>query len=182
MRLVSTLCVVAASSAMGEIIGGSITVIDPPAAVGNNNQQSALLLGFNEMQNVRLDADLMVAGVTITEGSFVSSHYIIVDPVNSTRITGNAIFDGDVLAIVETNADLDATNGLFGATGTTYATLGLSGLESGDSVTIGPANEIFVDATASSPGDYVRILTVGIPAPGVLSAFGVVAGLATRRR
>ena len=71
-----------------------------------------------------------------------------------------------------------------------YLNPALRGLESGDSVTITGLRRIDVDWTASSPGDYVRVLTkfspggVGtIPEPSALALFGIgMIGLATARR
>jgi hypothetical protein len=59
------------------------------------------------------------------------------------------------------------------------------GLEAGDFVTINDPNEILRDTTASTPGDYVRVITsrapdVPEPATVVLLVFGL-AGMAALR-
>jgi hypothetical protein len=55
-------------------------------------------------------------------------------------------------------------------TGVNYLNPGARGLEFGDSVTISGARQILFDTFASSPGDYVRVLTEFSPtAAGVRS-------------
>lgn len=184
MRHIALLLALAAPTTAADIIGGSVTVFAPPSQTGNNNQQVNVLLGFNEQQNVTLTSDLSVGGVTIFAGTVVSSHYILYDPPGGAqRVTGNAIFDGEVLAILGRNTDLTATDALFGNVGTQYLSPGARGLESVDAVTLGATNEVLIDLTAGSPGDYVRVLTTAVPSPATgylaLMAFGLTA---TRRR
>ena len=57
-------------------------------------------------------------------------------------------------------------------TGVNYLNPGARGLEPGDSVTINGPKQILFDTFASSPGDYVRVLTefriAGVRRPGMV--------------
>src|SRR5271154_4755933 len=60
----------------------------------------------------------------------------------------------------------------------TYLSPSERGLEAGDSVTISGPNQILFDTVASSPGDYVRVITAfsptaTTPEPGTLALFGM---------
>ena len=68
---------------------------------------------------------------------------------------GAVNLDSDILRIITTTNDLAASDFLAN-TGVNYLNPGNRGLEAGDSVTI--------DTVASSPGDYVRVLTTFSPA------------------
>lgn len=171
----------AGATAEATIIGGTVTKISPPANVGNNNQQDPRLLGFDERQDVLLSASLAVdnpAG-TIAAGTWVRSHYIIYDPVGTTSIVGTAIFDEDILGIMTKTATLNASDFL-GAPATSYLNPSLRGLESGDTATITAARTVSFDLTASSPGDYIRVVTA--PEPVTLWVFGAAAPMVLKRK
>jgi hypothetical protein len=161
-----------------------------PDSVGNDNFQSPNLFGFDEDQNILLAAPLTVDVGTspIAAGTIVASHYIFFDPGPSQHIIGTVDFDSDVLAIITGTGTLSASDFLAN-TGVNYLNPGLRGLEAGDSVTISGARQILFDTVASSPGDYVRVLTafsptVAVPEPGSIALLGIglVAALLVRRR
>jgi hypothetical protein len=109
----------------------------------------------------------------------VASHYIFFDPGPTENIIGTVNFDSDVLAIITSTANL-ANSDFLANTGVNYLNPGQRGLEAGDSVTISGVRQILFDTTASSPGDYVRVLTIfspsaDVPEPG--SASLLAAGL-----
>jgi len=79
------------------------------------------------------------------------------------RVIGTVNFDSDVLAIITSTTNLAASDFLE-KTGVNYLSPSLRGLEAGDSVTISGTRQILFDTTASSPGDYVRVLTAFSPA------------------
>jgi hypothetical protein len=97
-------------------------------------------------------------------------------------------FDSDVIAIITSTGNLAASDFL-AKTGVNYLNPGQRGLEAGDSVTISGARQILFDTTASSPGDFVRVLTefspgteTGVPEPATLPMLAVcVAAIAASR-
>jgi hypothetical protein len=87
-------------------------------------------------------------------------------------VIGTVNFDSNVLSIVTSTSKLAASDFLAN-TGVNYLNPANRGLEAGDSVTISGQRQILFDTTASSPGDYVRVLTAfsprastGVPEPG----------------
>jgi hypothetical protein len=111
----------------------------------------------------------------------VASHYVFFDPGPSQHLIGTVDFDADVLGIITGTTDLAASDFLAN-TGVTYLNPGDRGLEAGDSATISGSRQILFDVVASSPGDYVRVITefsptaAAVPEPGSLSL--VAGGLA----
>jgi hypothetical protein len=180
----AALLALAANSASGTIIGGS--VLSPSGAgfvklnvplsnpfgaansVGNDNFQSRDLYGFDESQNIVLTAPLTVdtvrsgASNPLPVGTTVASHYIFFDPVDAS-IDGTVDFDASVLAIISSTALLAASDHLAN-TGVHYLNPAQRGLEAGDFAVISGQRQIRLTATASSPGDYIRVLTEFSPA------------------
>jgi hypothetical protein len=140
----------------------------PANSVGNDTFQSPNLFGFDEGQNIVLGAPLNVdvGSSPLPAGTTVASHYVFFDPGPSQHVIGTVNFDADVLAIITSTTNLAASDFLAN-TGVNYLSPGLRGLEAGDSVTISGARQILFDTTASSPGDYVRVLTEFSPGAGV---------------
>jgi hypothetical protein len=147
-----------------------------PDSVGDDNFQSPNLFGFDEDQNILLTAALTVdvGANPIPAGTTVASHYIFFDPGPSQHVIGTVNFDSDVLAIITSTTHLAASDFLAN-TGVNYLNPGNRGLEAGDSVTISGAKQILFDTSASSPGDYVRVLTAF--SPGAAPASPEPAGL-----
>lgn len=159
----------------------------PPNSVGNDTFQSPNLFGFDEDQNILLGAPLAVdvGPSPLLAGTLVASHYVFFDPGPSQSMIGTVDFDSDVLAII-TSTGLLAASDFLANTGVNYLNPGARGLEPGDSVTISGPRQILFDTTASTPGDYVRVLTAFSPGaisePGSLALFGIgLAALAARR-
>ena len=150
----------------------------PPNSVGNDNFQSPDLFGFDESQNILLTAPLVVDVGTspIPAGTTVASHYIFFDPGPTLQVIGTVDFDSDVLAIITSTRNL-ADSDFLANTGVNYLSPENRGLEAGDSVTISGARQILFNTVASSPGDYVRVLTTlsptaAAPEPGALWLLG----------
>ena len=188
------------------VMGGAVTVgsgsfieLTPPLAgsnpvntVGNNTFQNPNLYAFNEDQNVAVGVGGLTPdiGAFLAEGTIVASHYVFFDPNASARQEGYVLFDAAILAIFTSTASLSASDYLAN-TGVTYLNPGLRGLESGDSATINGSNDkrLDVDWRASTPGDYVRVLTArspGAPVPdsgatAALFGLGIVALGCVRR-
>ncbi|MBP6900207.1 MAG: PEP-CTERM sorting domain-containing protein [Burkholderiaceae bacterium] len=177
------------TSATGSFVKLSVplTGSTPANTVGNNNFNQPNLYGFDESQNTTLTAALVPdQGAALAAGTTVASHYIFFDPT-SGALTGTVTFDANVLAVLSSTATLLATDYLAN-TGVTYLNPTLRGLEAVDSVGFS-GNQITVNLTASSPGDYIRVLTAfspgAVPEPGSLALAGLaLTGLiaASRRR
>lgn len=154
---------VLAGGAEGEIVGGTITVIDPPLNTGNDNQQVTALLGFNERQHVLLASDLAVdwPGGVIAAGTVVSSHYIIYDPPTSSAVhlTGTAVFDTNVIGLIYKTDKLNDSDYL-GLPTVNYLNPSMRGFESADSAAVPDPNTVSFDLQAGTPGDYARVITV----------------------
>jgi len=151
----------------------------PPNSVGNDNFQSPDLYGFDEDQNIVLSSPLAVdvGASPIPAGTTVASHYIFFDPGPVEEVIGTVNFDSSVLGIITSTARLAASD-ILANTGVNYLSPGDRGLEPGDSATISGPQQILFDTTASSPGDYIRVLTAfspgaaAAPEPGFLPMVG----------
>lgn len=169
------------------------TESNPDNTVGNDTFQNGNLYGFDEDQNIVLTALLSVDVVpsgnpfTLPVGTTVASHYVFFDPQSNT-MDGYVEFDSDVVAIITSTGNLLASDFLAN-TGVTYLNPTLRGLEPAqDSVTIESARRIRFISVASSPGDYVRVLTAyspgAVPEPGTMTLLGLaaLAGIGRRAR
>ena len=119
---------------------------------------------------------------TIAAGTSISSHYVFFDPNNSTSQIGTVLFDGAILGIITRTAQLLASDFLGNQPAVTYLNPALRGLESNDkagvtqdlmAMILNP-NELTVNWRASTPGDYIRVITAASPVP-VPAAFGYLA-------
>jgi hypothetical protein len=211
-RVVLTATVVLLVSAMSlpaGIIGGSVTggtsggtfvelttplsnPFGPANSVGEDNFQSPDLYAFDEEQDVVLGSPLSVdLGVNpIPSGTTVSSHYIFFDPTDDTLLSveGTVEFDAPIIAVITSTGFLLASDSILGVAGVGYLSPTLRGLEVTDSFFISGLNEITVNFLASSPGDYIRVITsndVVIPEPASLTMVGgglLALGVLLRRR
>ncbi len=162
-----------------------------PNSVGNDTFQSNNLFAFDETQNIVLAAPLVVDVVpagptTLVAGTTVASHYVFFDPLRTTSINGFVDFDADIVAIITSTGKLAASDFLVN-TGVNYLNPSARGLEQGDAVTISGARQIQFVTTASTPGDYVRVLTAfsprALPEPGSVVLVGLaLAGASLMRR
>ncbi|HLJ45975.1 MAG TPA: hypothetical protein VKU01_08205 [Bryobacteraceae bacterium] len=132
----------------------------PPDSVGQDNFQSPNLYGFDESQNIVIPSNLITnVGLNpIPAGTTVASHYVFFDPLASQHLIGTVDFDANIIAILTSTTTLDATDFLT-RTGVNYLSPEARGLEPVDMVTIVGPRQIKVDFSASSPGDYIRVLT-----------------------
>lgn len=174
------------------------------------NPNNGVLLIWDERQNVTLEADLPVDRVAdptadyvggtagnyyIKAGTIVSSHYVQWDPLPGGSSTVDAIlrFDSAIFAFITADAKLFGSDDALGLAGINYNDFSLRGLENGDTTEypFAPSDYSYVQVnwTASSPGDWTRLITafsptaasVPLPAPLWLLLAGV-AMLARHRR
>lgn len=139
----------------------------PANTVGNNTFQTPNLYAFNEGQNITLGAGGLSVNQSSTgsnllaAGTIVASHYVFFDPGPSTRQQGYVDFDADILGVITSTSLLAASDSLLN-NNVTYLSPTARGLESNDSVSIGgtsEGNRLYVNWQASTPGDFVRVLT-----------------------
>lgn len=158
----------------------------PPNTVGNDTFQNNNLYGFDEGQNIVIPSPLQVDDLanglgggsgpgTLAAGTVVASHYVFFDPKDTTSQKGLVNFDSAILAVISSTNLLAASDFLI-QTGVTYLNPSARGLEVGDVVTISGLSQIQVDWTASSPGDYVRVLTAFSPSVPEPSSWAMLAG------
>lgn len=156
----------------------------PDNTVGEDNLQSPNLFAFDEDQNIVLGADLNVdilastgnAGV-LTAGTTVASHYVFFDPATRSNIRGRVNFNSPIVAIIFGRDNLIASDFLLN-NDVTYLSPNLRGIEGDDEISLVDFNSIRFRTTASTPGDYVRVLTafspdIQIPAPAAIALFGL---------
>lgn len=164
------------------------TPVGPPNTVGDDTFQNTNLYGFDEDQNVQVETtplayDLTVGGTwppaalggSLPVGTTVASHYLFFDPDRLTDVTGWVEFDSDIVAVIVSRGLL-ADSDYLANTGVTYLNPDLRGLESyQDAITSVEPRRIFLSFRASTPGDYIRVLTTfspgaaNVPEPGPLA-------------
>ena len=196
-----------ASIVTGDVTGGTadadggvfVQLFPSIGDVGDNNHESPNLFAFNEDQNIVLGAPLTVnivpSGSTILPiGTTVASHYVFFDPLPFTRLLGYVEFDSPIVAILTSTTTLTNSDFLANVSAN-YLSPTLRGLEPGDFATINATNpnRVDIDFTASSPGDYIRVLTdfspgAVVPEPtslliwSLLGTAGIATGCRRRRR
>lgn len=134
--------------------------------VGEDTFQNNNLYAFNEGQNLEIKSDPLSVNITpsgvssLNVGTIVASHYVFFDPGPSTSQQGFVDFDADILGVI-TSTDLLEDSDFLLNNNVNYLNPTLRGLEPGDSVSIDTNNakRLLVDWVASSPGDFVRVLT-----------------------
>ncbi|KQI71858.1 hypothetical protein AN191_10415 [Loktanella sp. 5RATIMAR09] len=163
-----------AGAAQATITGGGIVQQDAdgefvkldtatPFTVGEDNFNTDNLYGFDENQNIVLEAPLRVDigdpdGI-LPAGTEVASHYVFFDSYDSEHI-GFVDFDAPILGIAASEQTMAASDFLAN-TSVTYVSKRLRGLERGDLVWIDkddPAR-LWVFWAGWSPGDYIRVFT-----------------------
>ncbi|WP_375186437.1 VPLPA-CTERM sorting domain-containing protein [Pseudooceanicola sp.] len=193
---------------LGDCTGGiSCTITSTPPNPVSQNPNDRTLLAWNEKQNFVLTERLRVDRVFDTNASFVSSagggdyflevgtivssHYIQWDNdgSGSDRIQTTIGLDSQIFAFITADQNLFDSDYL-GLPGLDYADFNLRGLENSDT-TIFNGSDVDIDWTASSPGDWTRLITayspsaeVPVPAalPLLLGAFGALGAMRRRRR
>lgn len=203
-RLPLLVCaLVGASSASASIIGttGAATLIaTPPDARLDVITSNTQVFVWNEDQDVTLGAPLrinafapglydspgLLVNVAIPAGTHVASHYIHFDappPELPSNATGTVRFDADIIGVIVLGDGgptfLDDSD--FLGSGTLYpdgvASRGLELTPNGESFGISPSKRVLsFNLNISIPGDFLRVITLPVPAPGALGV-GALAGV-----
>ncbi|QNN23833.1 choice-of-anchor D domain-containing protein [Planctomycetales bacterium ZRK34] len=157
----------------------AIITTTPPNPV-TQNPNDGILTTWDEKQNVTLTEDLLVdrvadesasyieavsGGFLIKAGTIVSSHYLQWDPGNgsSGTVAGSVVLDSEIFAFITADQKLFASDAIVGLDNLDYNDFGLRGLEGGDT-TVFNGNKVDINWTASSPGDWTRLITAFSPA------------------
>ena len=172
-----------------DVIPAPASVVDSSAATppgASNNHQQA----FDERQGVLLTAPLQVDNGTIPTGTLVDSHMIFLNvrdgAPGATDLNKTWTFREPVIGVMsDPNGALEAqSSATLGAPGTVYpqAPFNARAIElapgSGDRGAGGVdregytinGNTIVVGMSVAQPGDWIRVLTRGTPAPTTLTA------------
>ena len=182
---------------------------DPVSEFGGlieDNPDDGRFVAWDEVQNFTLTEDLRVDRVfdetadfvtdagggdfLIKAGTIVSSHYVQYDPTSGgtgNRNQATITLDSEVFAFIFSDGNLENSDGALGLPGLDYNDFTLRGLENGDTTTF-DGNSSVLDWSASTPGDWTRLITafsptavVPVPASLPLLAAGI-GGLALLRR
>jgi len=187
---------------------GSLRIGSAPASTNQgaweSNKRTRL---FQEQSAIALDQDVNVdmtgPGVyaspedcilgSVSAGTVVDSFLLHQDPKgrrHSIMLHGSITFDQDILGVIVSRDNLNASDSMFGVTGTLYPTgtemlRGLDFPRAHDKITISDDRRtLSYDLQTQVALDHVRILTAvsAVPGPGSLALLGIAGLTAVRRR
>ena len=133
-----------------------------------NQVQAAVAQGVNELQELVLGEELVIDDiedilgiVDLPAGTAVSSHLIAFDPQGSGSVSDiEVVFDTDVIAVITADRTLSDTHATFGLPALNYPNFrSLYGFEASTEDFSVDGVAVTFSSTASSPGDYFRVLT-----------------------
>jgi len=178
-----------ADAAITSVAGGPSSAGTLPAFIGAPAHALDDLVfntgmeGFDEAQSVVTTAAHGIdGGGTIPVGSLVDSHMIFLNSQGTGGLTHNNVlwtFDGMIIGVMsDYNGNLESASTFeLGNPATNYTVpFGVSGpappfpargMEGADSYLVS-GNTITVNMGVSEPGDWIRVVTAPIPAPGAL--------------
>lgn len=183
------LAAASAHAAITAISNDGILHVNPPSTIGlPNNNQANVVQGFDEVQGLTLANALGVYSLSLDDdvllpaGTTINSHMIVFDPAQTRTRTSDITFSEPILGIIFRDLPLFNTHALLGRPGVSYPANNVNayGFEETESVMLVNAFTLRFTATASSPGDRFRVLTV--PTPGAIALAGLGVVVAGRRR
>ena len=155
-------------------------ITDTPPNPVAPNPNDGILLAWDEVQNHQLTTNLAVdrvadpsadfiepdghGGYLIKAGTIVSSHYLQWDPGagSSSRVQATIHFDSDIFAFITADQKMFDSDSILGLPELDYSDFLNRGLEGADTTNI-RGSEVDIDWTASSPGDWTRLITAFSP-------------------
>jgi hypothetical protein len=189
------------------IPGGTFQYLaTPPVAVGKNNINiNDTVFAFNEKQSTLFGtAPVTDMGGPIASSTLVSSYYVYFDPLVNQRIRASLTFSEAILGVYMFTGTADSTllsgTGLkgsadnFGLATVNYQYVAATGLEAADrsaSRFSFSGTGLYLDWTASNPGDHIRVLTAApvvtaVPEPEsyamLFAGLGLIGSIVSRRR
>ncbi len=192
----ATICSHAAHANLISIDMGGVVHNAPSANIAVPDMVESLYVqGFDEIQSLTLTSPLTVINpatgvpLLVSTGTVVSSHFVFFDPTGQTDVFSinnvTIAVDQPILGVIIDDAGMTGTQAMLGKLGIAYpGPIDFYGLESDgtDTLLAGfDAYSVRFWATAASPGDHFRIITL-VPAPGTLGAGFVLIMAAARRR
>ena len=184
---------------LGACIGPVACVItDTPPNPVQQDPNDGVLLAWDEVQNLTLTQDLRVDRVfdptapfiepigsdfLIKAGTVVASHYVQWDPGSGSDGTVETTIaaDSQIFAFIIDDQNLFDSDAVLGLPGLDYNDFRFRGIEPTDT-TVFSGEEVAIRWTATTPGDWARLITAyspagdPIPEPGTLAL--LLAGLA----
>lgn len=193
------------------IPGGTFQYLaTPPAAVGKNNINiNDTVFAFSEKQSTLFgSAPVTDKGGPIASSTLVSSYYVYFDPAVTQRIKASLTFSETILGVYLVTGTADTNPGgvfhsgtglmgsadNFGLSTVNYQYALATGLEATDRSATHfsfSGTSMFLDWTASNPGDHIRVLTAApvvtaVPEPEsyamLLAGLGLIGSIVSRRR
>lgn len=196
MRNTATIVLLAAMSgaAMGGIVAiedgfvkNAPEINDPMQGFG----EADYVQGFAELSNITLTEDINIqlgdgSAGTLAAGTVVTSHMIYFDPEGDDLLTVSDIeimFDGEILGLIVSDQAMVDTHELLGLDALNY----YGGIDMNYGPNGAPDVELFEGSTLNvslraSQGDYFRVLTTSVPAPGSIALVGLGGLIAGRRK
>ena len=148
---------------------GGMVIAAPDRALDEAVGSDTHMLGFDERQNVLLNADLAVDGGVIAAGTRVSSHMILLNVLGAAWGAGGVndwTFSEPIVGVMsDVGGTLEAAStGVLGAPGTAYPNgYPFRGLESEDGYRGVGATTLRTFFGVWQPGDWIRVVTAPRP-------------------